>query len=169
MNIMDTPIDSFKIRYATENDVELILKFITSLAIYEHMENQVTATKELLLNSLFIEKRAEVIIGEEHGVPVCFALFYHNYSTFLGKANLFLEDLYVNEDKRGLGYGKMMLSCLASIAIERNCSRLDWWCLDWNQPSIDFYKSLGANHLKEWNIFRAQHEGLESLSKYIKK
>ena len=169
MKIMDTPIESFKIRYATKNDVDLILKFITSLAIYEHMEGQVTATKELLLNSLFVEKRAEVIIGEEHGVPVCFALFYHNYSTFLGKANLFLEDLYVNEDKRGLGYGKLMLSCLASIAIERNCSRLDWWCLDWNQPSIDFYKCLGANHLKEWNIFRAQHEGLESLSKYIKK
>ncbi|MBU1143132.1 MAG: GNAT family N-acetyltransferase [Firmicutes bacterium] len=169
MNRIKTPIEGFIIRYADEKDAKLILSFITSLAIYEHMEDQVTATEEKLIQSLFKEKRAEVIIGEEHGVPVCFALFYHNYSTFLGKANLFLEDLYVNENKRGLGYGKMMLSCLASIAIERNCSRLDWWCLDWNQPSIDFYKSLGANHLKEWNIFRAQHESLKSLSLYIKK
>jgi GNAT superfamily N-acetyltransferase len=169
MNKIETPIKDFMIRYAEEKDTDLILNFITSLAIYEHMVDQVTATKEKLINSLFRDKRAEVIIGEEKGVPVCFALFYHNYSTFLGKANLFLEDLYVNEDKRGLGYGKMMLSFLAKLAIDRNCSRLDWWCLDWNQPSIEFYKSLGANHLKEWNIFRAQHEALESLSKHIKK
>ncbi|MDO9629048.1 MAG: GNAT family N-acetyltransferase [Acholeplasmataceae bacterium] len=169
MDKMMTPIQEFTIRYAEEKDVKLILGFITSLAVYEHMEDQVTATEEKLLESIFKQKRAEVIIGEENDVPVCFALFYHNYSTFLGKANLFLEDLFVNEDKRGLGYGKMMLSCLASIAVERNCSRLDWWCLDWNQPSIDFYKSLGASHLKEWNIFRAQHDSLENLSKIIKK
>ena len=169
MNLIQTPIQGFVIRYAKQSDAKLILEFITRLAIYEHMEKQVTASEDKLIQSLFIDKRAEVIIGEENGVPVCFALFYHNYSTFLGKANLFLEDLYVNEDKRGLGYGKMMLSCLASIAVERNCSRLDWWCLDWNQHSIEFYKSLGANHLKEWNIFRAQHEGLVSLAKYIKK
>ncbi len=169
MKAIHTPIQGFVIRHAEAKDSKLILEFITSLAIYEQMEDQVTATEKKLIDSIFNEKRAEVIIGEENGAPVCFALFYHNYSTFLGKANLFLEDLYVNEDKRGLGYGKMMLSCLASIALERNCSRLDWWCLDWNKPSIEFYKSLGANHLKEWNIFRAQHESLISLSQYIKK
>ena len=169
MKHISTPDKGFTIRNATRKDSKLILDFITSLAIYEHMEDQVVATIESIEKTLFDLKQAEVIIGEAEGLPVAFALFYPNYSTFLGQANLFLEDLYVLESHRGKGYGKYMLAALAKIAHDRGCKRLDWWCLDWNRPSIDFYKNMGADHLKAWTIFRLQHDNIPKLASILDK
>jgi GNAT superfamily N-acetyltransferase len=161
-------MSQFKIRFATKDDAGLILDFIKSLAVYEKMENDVVATIESIKTSIFELHQAEVIIGEEDSKPIGFALFYYNYSTFLGKANLFLEDLFINEPYRNRGYGKQMLSYLAKIAVDKNCDRLDWWCLDWNTPSIEFYKKIGAQQLSEWNVFRLQHDALKKLSKGFK-
>ncbi|MCC3868655.1 GNAT family N-acetyltransferase [Terrisporobacter mayombei] len=164
---LKTKIPNFEIRFATEKDTKLILKFIKELAVYENLLSEVVATEEVLYNSLFVKKQAEVIIGEYNGEPVGFALFFHNFSTFLGKANLYLEDLYVQPQMRGLGLGKSLFSALARIAIERNCGRLDWWCLDWNEPSIKFYKKMGAIPMDEWTVYRVENEALEKLSKEL--
>ena len=153
------------IRFATEKDVPEILGFIKALSVYEKMEDQVVATEESLRVSLFEKKQAEVIFAEEAGVLVGFALFFHNYSTFLGKANLYLEDLFVKEAYRGKGYGKALLNELAKIAVKRDCERLDWVCLNWNEPSIEFYKSLGAKPLPEWLIFRLEGKSLDHMAK----
>lgn len=153
------------IRFATEKDVPEILGFIKALSVYEKMEDQVVATEESLRVSLFEKKQAEVIFAEEAGVAVGFALFFHNYSTFLGKANLYLEDLFVKEAYRGKGYGKALLNELAQIAVKRDCERLDWVCLNWNEPSIEFYKSLGAKPLPEWLIFRLEGKALDQMAK----
>ncbi len=169
MTSINTPDENFIIRHATKDDSQLILDFITSLAIYEHMEDQVVATIASIEKTLFELKQAEVIIGEAKGIPVAFALFYPNYSTFLGQANLFLEDLYVLETHRGKGYGKYMLAALAKIAHDRGCKRLDWWCLDWNTPSIEFYKKMGADHLEAWTIFRLQHGNIPKLASLLEK
>ena len=144
----------FKIRFAEKADVPLILQFIKELADYEKLLHEVVATEEVLFESLFVKKSAEVIIGEENGVPVGFALFFHNFSTFLGKSGLYLEDLYVKPEYRGKNYGKKLLQRLAGIAQERDCERLDWWCLDWNAPSIEFYKSLGALPMSDFTVYR---------------
>lgn len=164
---LKTKIPNFQIRFATEKDTKLILKFIKELAEYEKLLGEVVATEEILYNSLFIKKQAEVIIGEYDGKPVGFALFFHNFSTFLGKANLYLEDLYVQPQMRGLGLGKLLFSALARIAIERDCGRLDWWCLDWNEPSIKFYKKMGAIPMDEWTVYRVENEALKNLSKEL--
>lgn len=145
---------SFKIRFAEKKDVPLILTFIKELADYEKLLHEVVADEAVLLESLFVKRSAEVIIGEEDGVPVGFALFFHNFSTFLGKRGLYLEDLYVKPEYRGKGYGKKLLQRLAGIAEERDCERLDWWCLDWNEPSIAFYKSLGAVPMSDFTVYR---------------
>lgn len=152
----------FEIRFAREEDCETILSFIRMLAVYEKLEHEVTATSEGLRKTLFAEKRAEVILGEEDGVPVAFALFFHNYSTFLGQANLYLEDLLVQEDRRGRGYGKAMLKKLAEIACLRQCRRLDWWCLDWNGKSIEFYERMGAAAKSEWTVYRLEGDALRA-------
>jgi len=157
--------NEFKIRFATEKDVPLILEFIKNLAEYEELLHEVVATEEVLEESIFVKNQAEVIIGEEKGEPVGFALFFHNFSTFLGKANLYLEDLFVKPENRGKGYGKKLLSYLGKIAIERDCERLDWWCLDWNASSIEFYKSLGAIPMDDWTVYRMQGEALKALAK----
>lgn len=164
---LKTKIPNFQIRFATEEDTKLILTFIKELADYENLLNEVVATEETLHNSLFIKKQAEVIIGEYDGKPVGFALFFHNFSTFLGKANLYLEDLYVQPQMRGLGLGKSLFSALARIAIECDCGRLDWWCLDWNEPSIKFYKKMGAIPMDEWTVYRVENEALKNLSKEL--
>lgn len=156
--------DTVKFRYANENDCGLILRFIKALAAYEKMENEVVATEELLRKNVFEMKKAEVLFLCENGVEVGFALFFHNFSTFLGKAGLYLEDLFVLPEKRGKGYGKAILRELARIALERDCGRLEWWCLDWNQPSIDFYLSLGAKPMDEWTVFRVTGDGLKQLA-----
>lgn len=154
----------FKIRFAVKEDVPLILKFIKELANYEKLLDEVVATEEILFDSLFKRKAAEVIIGEYKGEPVGFALFFHNFSTFLGRPGLYLEDLFVVPDMRGKGFGRTMLSFLGKLAKERDCGRLEWWVLDWNEPAIKFYKSLGAVPMDEWTVFRVTDESLTSLA-----
>lgn len=150
-------------RHAERNDTALILQFIRGLAAYEHMENEVVATPELLEDWLFDKKTAEVIFALENGTEVGFALFFHNFSTFLGRGGIYLEDLFVLPEYRGRGYGKGLLTKLAQIAVERQCGRLEWWCLDWNQPSIDFYRSMGAVPMDEWTVYRITGETLRQL------
>lgn len=152
-------------RFATRKDTRLILHFIKQLAIYEKMENEVIANEELLEEWIFDKQKAEVIFAIENNIEVGFALFFHNFSTFLGRAGIYLEDLYVEEDFRGKGYGKDLLSALAKIAVERGCGRLEWWCLDWNTPSIGFYKSLGAIPMDEWTTYRVTGDSLTNLAK----
>ncbi len=165
MDTFKNNIEGFEIRFAREEDVPLILEFIKDLAEYEKMLDEVVATEEGLKESLFDKKQAEVIIGEVTGEPVGFALFFHNYSTFLGKANLYLEDLFVKPRHRGKGYGKALLSFLGKIAVERDCERLDWWCLDWNTTSIKFYKEMEAVPMDEWTVYRVEGEKLQRLAK----
>ena len=141
-------------RYAQEKDVSLILFFIKELAEYEKMQDQVTATEELLREWIFRRNRAEVVFAVKDGKEVGFALFFHNFSTFLGRAGIYLEDLYVRPEFRGKGYGKALLKKLAQIAVARGCGRLEWSCLDWNEPSIGFYRSLGAGSMDEWTVYQ---------------
>lgn len=143
-----------KIRHAERKDCALILQFIKELADYEKMLNEVMATPAILEEWIFDKKKAEVIFAMEGDTEVGFALFFHNFSTFVGRAGIYLEDLFVQPEHRGKGYGKALLQQLAKIAVERGCGRLEWVCLDWNQPSIDFYKSLGAVPMDEWTIYR---------------
>ena len=156
--------EEFRIRFATESDVKLILQFITALGEYEKLNLEVVATEEKLLNSIFRHRMAEVIIGEFNGEPVGFALFFHNYSTFLGQAGIYLEDLYIKPAMRGKGFGKSMLSFLAKLAIERDCGRLEWACLDWNEPAINFYTKLEANAMDDWTVYRLSGETLLKLA-----
>ena len=135
------------------------------LAEYEKMLGEVVATEELLEEWIFDKQKAEVIFALENGREIGFALFFHNFSTFLGRAGLYLEDLFVLPECRGKGYGKAILKRLAGIALERGCGRLEWWCLDWNQPSIDFYLSLGAQAMKDWTVYRVAGEKLQELGK----
>ena len=152
-------------RYATETDSALILEFIRELAKYENMLDEVVATEELLREWIFEKKKAEVIFALEGEKEVGFALFFHNFSTFLGRAGIYLEDLFVKPEYRGKGYGKGLLKKLAQIAKERGCGRLEWWCLDWNKPSIDFYLSLGAEPMDEWTTYRIAGETLDKLAR----
>lgn len=152
-------------RYAEEKDVSLILYFIKELAKYEKMLDEVVATEELLEEWIFEKQKAEVLFVMEEDKEVGFALFFHNFSTFLGRAGIYLEDLYVMPEYRGKGHGKALLQKLAQITIERGCGRLEWSCLDWNQPSIDFYLSLGAKPMDEWTVYRLTGETLERLAK----
>jgi GNAT superfamily N-acetyltransferase len=151
-------------RFATEKDTALILKFIKELAIYEKMLDQVVADEDLLKEGIFDNKKAEVIFALENGKEVGFALFFHSFSTFLGRAGLYLEDLFVLPEYRSKGYGKGLLTTLARIAVERGCGRLEWWCLDWNQPGIDFYLSLGAEAMSEWTVYRLAGDTLKELA-----
>jgi GNAT superfamily N-acetyltransferase len=162
--LISTKFADYKLRFAESDDVPLILEFIKELADYEKMLTDVVATEEGLRESLFQKKMAEVIIGEFKNQPVGFALFFHNFSTFLGKPGIYLEDLYVKPKMRGKGFGKIILSFLAQLVIDRNCGRLEWWCLDWNKPSIEFYKQLGAVPMEEWTVYRVCDEALYKLA-----
>ena len=154
------------IRSATIKDCALIRQFVHQLAVYENLEAEAVATDEDIAASLFGEKpQAEVIIAERAGEPIGFALFFHNYSTFLGRRGLYLEDLFVIPEARGSGAGKALLKHLAQLALERGCGRFEWWVLDWNTPAIDFYKSLGAEPMEDWTVFRLSGEALEKLAK----
>ena len=164
MNSIQTKIDGFSIRYAEARDTKQILQFIRELAEYEKRLHDVVATEELLHEWLFVKHKAEVIMGELHGESVGFALFFHNFSTFLGRAGIYLEDIYMKPEFRGRGFGKTMLEHLAKITVERGCGRLDWSCLDWNTPSIEFYLSLGAEQLSEWTGYRLTGETLIKLA-----
>ena len=152
------------IRFATENDCALILHFIRDLAEYEKMADQVVASEELLREWIFEKQKAEVLFVCEEGKELGFALFFHNFSTFLGRAGIYLEDLFVLQEYRGKGYGKALLKKLAQIAVERGCGRLEWSCLDWNSPSIDVYRSLGAIPMDDWTTYRLTGETLKKLS-----
>lgn len=163
-NVIKTKYENLEIRFAEETDVKLILDFIKELADYEKLLHEVVATEEILRESLFERKAAEVIIVEYKGQPIGFTLFFHNFSTFLGKPGIYLEDLYIRPEMRGRGYGKALLAFLAKLAIERNCGRFEWWCIDWNEPSINFYKSIGAIPMDEWTVFRVHNEALINLA-----
>ena len=151
-------------RTAVPGDEELILSLIRALADYEHMSDQVVATPELLREWIFEKQKAEVIFAAAGGREVGFALFFHNFSTFLGRAGIYLEDLYVRPEYRGRGYGKGLIRRLAALAVERGCGRLEWWCLDWTQPSIDFYLSLGAEPMSDWTVYRIAGKTLTDLA-----
>ena len=151
-------------RFANAEDASLILWFIKELAGYEKMLDEVVADEDSLREWIFEKNKAEVIFALENGKEVGFALFFHNFSTFLGRAGIYLEDLYVIPQYRGKGYGKGLLKKLAEIAVERGCGRLEWWCLDWNKPSIDFYLSLGAEPMNEWTVYRIAGETLTELA-----
>jgi len=144
----------FQIRPAKETEAGLILEFIKKLAVYEKCSDEVVADEATIYNSIFVEKAAEVVFAEEDGLVIGFALFFHNFSTFVGRKGLYLEDLFIIPEKRGLGYGKAILKYLANIAVERNCGRMEWICLDWNAPSLAFYRSIGAIPMDEWTVQR---------------
>lgn len=151
-------------RFAEEKDVPIILQFIKELADYEKMLDEVVADENLLNEWIFEKKKAEVIFALFDGEEAGFALFFHNFSTFLGRAGIYLEDLYVKPEYRGKGLGKGLLKQLAKIAVERGCGRLEWSCLDWNKPSIDFYLSLDAAPMNEWTVYRLTGETLRKMA-----
>ncbi|MGD8326391.1 MAG: GNAT family N-acetyltransferase [Sphingomonadales bacterium] len=153
------------IRFATEDDISIILEFIRALAEYEKLSHEAIASEDGLRKTLFGERPyAEVLVAEVDNAPAGFALFFHNYSTFLGKPGLYLEDLFVKPDFRGHGLGKALFAELARIAMERDCGRLEWWVLDWNEPAIGFYKSLGAEAMDDWTVYRLTGSALKALA-----
>jgi GNAT superfamily N-acetyltransferase len=163
VNKTDTP--GFQVKSATESEVPVIFSFIKKLAEYERLSAEVVATEELLRETLFGQRRtAEVAIGYLETKPVGFVLFFHNYSTFLGKPGLYIEDLFVDEDYRRHGYGRELLLHVARLAKERGCGRLEWAVLDWNQPAIGFYQKLGASPMSEWTVFRITGKSLDELA-----
>jgi len=161
-----TKIDGFTLRQAVKEDVPALLSLIRELAVYEKLEDQVTATEESLEVSLFgIRPGATALLGEWQGKPVAYAVYFHNFSTFAGRLGLYLEDVYVKPEMRGKGMGKAILSYLACLAKERGCARFEWSVLDWNEPSITFYRSLGAEPLDGWTVFRLTGEALDRLAR----
>ena len=151
-------------RFAKREDTDLILYFIKELALYEKMLDEVVADEKTLEEWIFDKQKAEVIFAMENEKEVGFALFFHNFSTFLGRAGIYLEDLFLLPEFRGRGYGKALLNKLASIAVDRGCGRLEWWCLDWNKPSIDFYLSLGAEPMSDWTTYRITGDTLRRMA-----
>lgn len=151
-------------RNAQREDTPLILGFIRGLAEYEKMLSDVVADEKTLEEWIFDKQKAEVIFVLDNGKEVGFALYFHNFSTFLGRAGIYLEDLFVKPEHRGKGYGKALLKKLAQTAVERGCGRLEWWCLDWNKPSIDFYLSLGAEPMTDWTVYRIAGNTLTELA-----
>ncbi|HEX8476375.1 MAG TPA: GNAT family N-acetyltransferase [Pyrinomonadaceae bacterium] len=157
--------EDFRIEKATESDVALILSLIKELAEYERLAHMMVATEELITEALFGERpSAEVRIGYYRDAPVGYALFFHSFSTFTGRRSLYLEDLYVRPEMRGKGFGRLLLAHLARVARERECARMEWSVLDWNEPAIRFYKSLGAAGMDDWTVFRLTGDALERLA-----
>jgi GNAT superfamily N-acetyltransferase len=156
---------NFQIRLARVEDVPIILELIRDLATYERAPHEVTATEEQLVDVLFGKRpAAEVLLAFEAKSPVGFAVYFYNFSTWLGQAGLYLEDLFVKPEKRGKGYGRALLVNLAKIALERNCGRMEWAVLDWNEPAIKFYRALGAKPMDEWTVFRLTRNGIAKLA-----
>ena len=156
--------NKFTIRPAKPNEAGLVLEFINKLAVYERCADEVVADETTLYHSLFVEKSAEVVFAEEDGVVIGFALFFHNFSTFVGRKGLYLEDLFIIPEKRGLGYGKALLNHLAKIAVERHCGRMEWICLDWNESALKVYRSIGAIPMDEWTVQRLDEEALKRFA-----
>ena len=157
-------MSEFTIRKAKLEDVPLILRFTKELAEYENLLDQVTATEEMLREWIFKKGKAQAVIGEENGMPVGYALYFYNLSTFLGRAGIYIEDLYVRPAHRKKGYGKALFRHIARLARDEGYGRLEWACLDWNQPSIDFYQALGAQKKDEWKLFRLDEAGIKKLA-----
>jgi GNAT superfamily N-acetyltransferase len=156
--------DHILLRFAEEKDIAIILEFIRGLAEYEHLLDTVEIKEADLKKHLFEKKLIEVVIGEYDGKPAGFALFFHNFSTFLGRLGIFIEDIFVKPEFRGKGLGKFFFSFLAKIAVQRNCGRLEWACLNWNKPSIEFYKNQGARPLDEWTTYRITGDSINKLA-----
>ncbi len=157
--------DIFEIKTATVQDVPLILSFIKELAEYEQLLHEVVATEDILKETLFGDQvHAEVIIGYLNQAPVSFALYFHNFSTFLGRPGIYLEDLFVKPEARGKGIGQKILAYLAFLAKSRKCGRLEWWVLDWNETAIGFYKRIGAKAMDEWTVYRVTDQALDNLA-----
>jgi len=164
-----TSIPDFTIRSTSADDCELILGFIQELADYEKLSHEVVATKETLAETLFGDRPyAEVLIGEFQGVAVGYALFFHNFSTFTGRPGIYLEDIFVKPAMRAKGFGKLMLAYIAKLAVERNCTRVEWSVLDWNEPSIQFYRSIGADPMDEWTVQRLDGAELAQFAQQFK-
>ena len=156
---------TFTIRPAKPEETGLVLEFIQKLAVYEKCADEVVADEAILYHSLFEEKSAEVVFAEEDSVVIGFALYFHNFSTFVGRKGLYLEDLFIVPERRGLGYGKALLKYLANLAVERNCGRMEWICLDWNKPALTVYRSIGAVPMDEWTVQRLDEEALKRFAK----
>ena len=156
---------TFTIRPAKPEETGLVLEFIQKLAVYEKCADEVVADEATLYHSLFEEKSAEVVFAEEDSVVIGFALFFHNFSTFVGRKGLYLEDLFIVPERRGWGYGKALLKYLANLAVERNCGRMEWICLDWNKPALTIYRSIGAVPMDEWTVQRLDEEALKRFAK----
>ncbi len=160
-----TKIKGFTIRQANVDDAPVVLSLIKGLAEYEKLSHEVVATEQVLRDSLFgLRPVAEVILGDFEGEPVSFALFFHNYSTFLGRPGIYLEDLFVKPDMRRKGFGRIMLAYVANLAKERQCGRIEWSVLDWNDPAWKFYKSIGASPMDEWTVHRVTGDGISRLA-----
>lgn len=164
MSQSETAAPGLRIREAVESDSGTILKFITELAEFEKLLHEVEATEDILRKNIFERHSAEVVLAEVDGTPVGFALFFHNFSTFIGKPGIYLEDLYVKPEHRGKGYGKRLLIHLAKLAKERDCGRFEWAVLNWNEKAISFYKSIGAKPMNEWKVYRLAGEDLENAA-----
>ncbi len=164
MKYYDTNIENLKIRETSEDDCSLILSLIKEIADYEKMSDQVIATEESLKESIFKNKRAEVVILELDEKTIGYALYFYNYSTFIGKSGLYLEDIFIKKEFRGKGIGKEVFKFLVKKAKEEGCKRMEWSCLNWNEPSIKFYKSLGATPMDEWTIYRLTEKEINRLS-----
>jgi len=156
---------AFNIRPARPDEAGVVLDLIKQLAVYERCENDVVADEATIRQSLFVERSAEVVLAEEEGMVVGFALFFHNFSTFVGRKGMYLEDLFVIPEKRGLGYGKALLKYVAKLAVQRNCGRMEWICLDWNEPSLRIYRSIGAVPMSDWTLQRLDEQALKAFAK----
>ena len=155
---------TFTIRAARPDEAGLVLDFIKKIAEYEKCSADVVADEATIHQSLFVEHSAEVVFAEEDGTPVGFALYFHNFSTFVGRKGMYLEDLYILPEKRGLGYGKALLKYVARLAVERNCGRMEWICLDWNEPALKVYRSIGARPMSEWTVQRLNEATLKQFA-----
>ena len=164
MKYYDTKFSEFKMRATIREDAKLVLHYINAIAEYEEMSNVVEATLEDIEKNIFDNNRAEVLIAEVNGKPIGFALYFFNFSTFVGKPGVYLEDLFIDKEYRGRGYGKEIFKVLAKVAKENDCGRMEWVCLDWNEPSLKFYNSLGAEQKNEWIIHRLHKNGIDNLA-----
>ena len=156
---------TFTIRQVRPDEAGVVLDFIKKLAVYEKCADDVVADEATIYNSLFVERSAEVVFGEEDGVVVGFALFFHNFSTFVGRKGMYLEDLFILPEKRGLGYGKALLKYVANLAVARNCGRMEWICLDWNESALSVYRSIGAKPLSDWTVQRMDESALRQFTR----